>query len=527
MVELIVNSIFSQIINLNNPDVIKILDYNLSYYVQGYAFTKAYKQGWWDPKKRKWQRWDGKNHLLDDKLRFQTGLLSKVKTILDNNGIKYTIDDKRKEIKFGKKIKTKNTEFREYQSRVVETAIRGKGGIIKAATGSGKSVMINNLIAETNVKTVVYVIGIDLLYQMVETFEKMLGTEVGIIGDGKANIKKINVCTVWTAANALGNEYVPFDDEESSKKETINEKDKSKIIKAIKDAQMIIFDECQMLAAKTLQVINSASENAYYKYGFSGTPFRDDGADILLEAVCGKIIIEVTASELIKDGFLVQPTIHFIEIPEYKGKLSDPYPTVYKEYIVENQVRNDKIISITEKLIKSNRKALILVKTIKHGDIILDALKKKKLIAHFVKGDLDSDERNSIRQKFLKGKIDVIVASAVYDQGVDLKNLDALVLAGSGKSSGRALQRIGRVIRPSEGKKDAVVIDFIDNAKYLKDHSKKRMEVYKREGGFVIKLPTKKDDINDDESGSGPKEEKKNSTGKRMPYIKRGDTVPW
>jgi len=524
MVEITVNNIFSQIKDLNDPIAVKMLDANLSFYVQGYQFTKAYKQGWWDPTKNRWQRWDGKTHLLDDKLRFQTGLLEKAKTILANRGVKYTIDDQRVESKFGKKIKIKNVEEREYQAQVVEAAIKHKGGIIKAATGSGKSVMINNLIAESNVKTMVYVIGIDLLYQMAETFEKMLGTEVGIIGDGKAEVKKINVCTVWTAANALGNEYVPFDDEENSKKEKINEKDKAKIVKAIKDSQMIIFDECQMLAAKTLQIINSASENAFYKYGFSGTPFRDDGADLLLEAVCGKVIIEITPSELIHSGYLVQPTIHFVDVPEYNGKLSDAYPTVYKDYIVDNKVRNDKIISIAEKLIKVKRRVLILVKTIRHGELLLEKLKTKKMVVYFVKGDLDSDERNRIRQEFLKGDIDVIIASAVYDQGVDLKNLDALILAGSGKSTGRALQRIGRVIRPNKGKKNAIVIDFLDNAKYLTDHSKKRMEVYKREGGFIIKLPNK-DSKDDDQSSDEPKEKEKAS--KQLPQIRKRNKVSW
>ena len=67
--------------------------------------------------------------------------------------------------------------------------------------------------------------------------------------------------------------------------------------------------------------------------------------------------------------------------------------------------------------------------------------------------------------------------------------LDALILAGSGKSSGRALQRLGRIIRPYKDKKDAIAIDFIDNAKYLRQHSQKRLETYKTESGFKIKLP--------------------------------------
>ena len=520
MVEIIITNTYSQLIDLNDPEILKLLDYNLSYFVNGYQFTKAFRDGWWDNNKKKWQRWDGKNHLIDSKLRFQTGLLEKVKSILINKKIQFTLNDQRKTIKYGKKIKIKNVEDRPYQKRVLDATLKHKGGIVKAATGSGKSVMINNLLSETNVKSMVYVIGIDLLYQMAETFKKMLGTEVGIIGDGIADIKKINVCTVWTAANALGNEYIPFDDEDRSKKERINAKDKEKIVKAIKEAEMTIYDECQMLAAKTLQVINSASEAAYYKYGFSGTPFRDDNADLLLEAVCGKIIAEVTPTELIKDNYLVKPTIHFLNVPEYIGDISSQYPSIYKTYIVENDTRNDKIIKSAEKLIEAGRRVLILVKNIRHGDILYEQL-QKKYVVYFVKGDIDSDERNKIRQDFIKSKIDLIIASVVYDQGVDLPNLDALILAGSGKSSGRALQRIGRVIRPAKNKKDAIVIDFIDNAKYLLEHSRKRAEVYSREAGFEVRMPKKDGNKHDDSA------KKETTPSKHMPKDSGNGDLPW
>jgi superfamily II DNA or RNA helicase len=52
----------------------------------------------------------------------------------------------------------------------------------------------------------------------------------------------------------------------------------------------------------------------------------------------------------------------------------------------------------------------------------------------------------------------------------------------------RALQRIGRVIRLSPGKKDAYVIDFIDNAKYLDKHSATRIAIYETEPGFKMKF---------------------------------------
>lgn len=488
MIKIIIKNIVSQIVGLEDKKILSSLDDALSYYVQGYAFTKAYKSGWWDSKEKKFKRWDGKNHLLRANGKFLTGLLLKVKKILDKYKIEYVLEDKRKEVPFGHKIATQNIEKREYQMRVLDAYLVHKNGIIKAATGSGKSVMITEIVANANVKTMIYVIGIDLLYQMRETLEKMLCAKIGIIGDGIVDIHKINVCTVWTAANALGEKYTPFDDEDYSKEERFDNESREMIVKTIREAEMTIYDECQMLATRTLQTINAASDSAYYKCALSGTPWRDDGADLLLEAVCGEIIVEVTASELIHDGWLVTPKIKFIDVPEYNGDLSEQYHSIYKSYIVENEVRNNIIIKAATKLVEKNRKVLILVKNIKHGEILLDSL-RGKFEVYFVKGDVDSTERNRIRKDFVDGKIQIIIATVIYDQGIDLPVLDSMILAGSGKSSGRALQRLGRVIRQYPGKKDAIVVDFIDHAKYLREHTAKRIEIYRRESAFDISIP--------------------------------------
>lgn len=113
----------------------------------------------------------------------------------------------------------------------------------------------------------------------------------------------------------------------------------------------------------------------------------------------------------------------------------------------------------------------------------------KNLRTYYLDGDASSEERQAVKELFSMDGLDVIIASSIFDQGIDLPKLDALILAGSGKSSSRALQRIGRVIRGAEGKTDAIVVDFIDRSPYLFEHSKRRYMIYKTEAAFQIKLP--------------------------------------
>jgi len=104
----------------------------------------------------------------------------------------------------------------------------------------------------------------------------------------------------------------------------------------------------------------------------------------------------------------------------------------------------------------------------------------------FLHGVHSSKQRGVHLEKMRQKEAGVTLATSIFDEGIDVSALDALVLAGSGKSATRALQRIGRILRPYPNKKDAIVIDFMDNYKYLKQHSLKREKIYKTEPKFEI-----------------------------------------
>ena len=483
MIEIIQNNIECKIVGLSNVNIIEQIDQVLSYHMTGYRFTPSFRAG----------RWDGRNRLLQKRgpdYYFLSGLLPKVEAILKSNYQEYTIYDERKEIKFGKKIKIKNIEPREYQKQSLAAAISHKSGVISIPTGGGKTIVIAEIVAHFNVPTMIFVPGIDLLYQTKSALENFLcNTKVGMIGDGVVNVRKITVCTIWSCINALGKKYEKHGEDDTTKAEKFNIKNKKKVRDAINNACLFITDECQFLGTSTLQHINKASYNAKFKFGFSATVEREDNANLLIEGVCGSKIVDITASELIQDGFLVQPIIHLTSVPKMDG-INDNYQSVYKNYIVENEDRNDKIIMAANKLASQGRKVLILIKNIRHGEILLEKFGPDSVI-HFVRGELSSDERNKIKESFICDDFQILIASSVYDQGIDIPMLDSLILACGGKSVGKLFQRIGRVIRPYPNKKDAIIVDFIDNAPHLLRHSAKRIEVYRTEPGFKIKLPKK------------------------------------
>ncbi|MAG24863.1 hypothetical protein CMI47_04715 [Candidatus Pacearchaeota archaeon] len=421
-----------------------------------------------------------------DGMHFPSGLLSNAKSFFNDNNIEFNIVDDRDNVDKSMFLSfSDGVSLRDYQKEVVDVACQKTRGIIKAATGAGKTCISCGLAKEiARAPYVFFVTSKDLLYQAKSEFEKFLSIdgnniEVGVVGDGKCDIKDITIMTVQTAVRSIGKKIKIIHDAPAEKETDCSDGDKEKIRYLITNARVMVCDEVQHWSSETCQIISDYCKKALYRFGVSATPFRDMGDDILIDACFGKTISEISASFLIKKGVLVKPRICFVHT---SGAFMGNYHQVYSEAIVNNDYRNNLIKNVAENMIESGRQVLVLVKQIDHGKNLEELIPNSK----FIHGSSSRDVRVKHLDYMREGGSHVTIASIIFDEGIDVKPLDGLILAGSGKSSTRALQRIGRVIRKYEDKKDAFVVDFFDNVKYLKNHSKKRRNIYKTESEFEV-----------------------------------------
>jgi len=199
------------------------------------------------------------------------------------------------------------------------------------------------IISKLGVKPFIfYVTSIDLLLQAKEELQRFVHKngkpiDVGMIGGGHYEVHDINVITVQTAIRALGLKYKKGDEDDKSIKDSKKVKDHyDDIKKLVMSAKGMIADEVQHWAAETCQVLSDYSINAYYKYGFSATPWRDMGDDILIDSCFGKKIADISASKLIKMGYLVKPNIFFVSIKNMRGTKRPTYNDIYDAGIVNN-----------------------------------------------------------------------------------------------------------------------------------------------------------------------------------------------
>lgn len=274
-------------------------------------------------------------------------------------------------------------------------------------------------------------------------------------------------------------------------------------------ANGVVVSNCHHIPANTVSEVSRYCKDAFYRIGVSATPWRDAGDDLLIEATLAKRKPEnnINASKLIELGFLVPCTIYFVPIKQvFKGK---NYHKLYDEAIVNNVERNESIVKIALKMKDTKQKTtLILIQRIEHGEKLQQMLfekipqtatmvtieddKGKKVAVRvknveFLSGQDDSIRRKAVIQAVKDKKVDILIGSTIADEGLDLPNLDCLILAGGGKSSTRAFQRVGRVLRLAANKDRAIVFDFEDSTPILNRHSKVRKKLYQTEPGWEIK----------------------------------------
>ncbi|KKN92326.1 hypothetical protein LCGC14_0208170 [marine sediment metagenome] len=344
-------------------------------------------------------------------------------------------------------------------------------GVLQIATGGGKTELAVALCQAIPVPTMFIVHRKHLVTQARERFKKY-GIDTGQIGDGvfDPNTSGVTVATVQTLDRLF--------------KEGDNEK-----IKQFLGAEQIFFDEAHLAASKIavgnqLVSVSRQFRRAYYRFGLTATPFlKDEYSNQLLMGCTGDRLAHITNERLIKAGYLTPPRVVIIKMPDIGRPKS--WPDVYDHAIVLNLNRNKRII---EELVKCPKPALVMTSRLGHASILRRmAINKGIPVPAVHNGATKNKDRTKGIADLQSGKISAIIATGIYEEGVDIPNLRTLILAGGGKSKVAALQKIGRGLRKAAGKHEVLVIDFNDQTgAILKRHSAARKKIWEEEG-FDVK----------------------------------------
>jgi len=404
-----------------------------------------------------------KGYLLDARKRdehyFFTGFVPKCLDYLDGHGIEYDYKSDVPVMEFDEPH-IEGIEFRPYQTDLIWNAIDAGRGVIKSPTGSGKSIIIMGIMSAFSQEHILFLVHTtDLVYQMKSELEKY-GNDVGVWTGKDKIIKRITVATVQSYKK-VAREYVThwdvvFVDEGHH----ISKVDSGNYYQAL----TLIGAPCKFALTATL-------------------PDSQEGM-MALEGLIGPVIGELTMAEGADLGFLAKPNIIMYE-HDLPDDLIDvkSFQQAYSKGIVYNCARNARICAEAEMEMDAGGTVLILVTRIEHINQIQQSM---DIPVEVVRGAVSKDERLRIKEELISGKVQCVIATVAWVEGVDIPTLTCVINAGGMKSETQTLQKIGRGMRKTKKKTTVKIIDFMDHGnKHLLRHSKQRRGIYQSQGWEV------------------------------------------
>lgn len=441
---------------------------SLSFHAEGYAFSPAYKKGYWD----------GKVRFFDlKKNRIRTGLVPVAARLLESRGVEVSLPESREHnVVFGDKdfiLYAGGRTFDlgkppyDYQKASVIKAIRAKRGVLNIGTNGGKTLIALAMLRILNRKSLYLVHNKEILDQTYRLFRSVRDTPVGVYASGmrKNTSETITIGMVQSLYNAAKYNGVESD--------------------FFEGVEVLVIDECHHARADSYIRIADRCVNAEYRIGLSGTPWKGrPDSDFRIVGILGPEIFRVPQKYLIESGISSKPSIiMYRSVFEGEERSDLTYGEVVSKHIVHNEKRNRMILDLVHEKHSSGKSVLV----ISHKQHI------RRLFRQYVSehgsdgvylshGTVPDQKRMENVMRFAE-EGGVMMASSVFDEGISIDNIDVLVLAGSSKSYRQIIQRIGRSIRKKTYTRGVEIIDFYNwHHYYLRNHSRYRLDLYRKEG---------------------------------------------
>lgn len=339
---------------------------------------------------------------------------------------------------------TTTIPLRSYQEEAVTKLAKQPQGMLVMPCGAGKTVTALALVARLGQPTLVLVHTNDLLSQWKAAVRQWLGFETSEISASSKSGMEASRALV-----TIG--MVP----------TISRLGDSAFVELVDDFGCVLLDEAHHVSAFTFQrVVNHC--HAKYRYGLTATPERADGLTPLLEHYLGPILHQVTYEELLAGGYITPPLVESIPTAfSYNYLDGDDYAPMM-DALVNDRPRNLLILARVLESVGPNDCGLVLSGRVAHCELLCRGFTKKGLKAAVLHGKLPRKERESVIARAKSGELNVIAATTVADEGLDIPNLSHAFLVFPTRSAARVIQRVGRVLRRFDGKEVARVHDFVD-----------------------------------------------------------------
>jgi len=343
--------------------------------------------------------------------------------------------------------------LRPYQREAIAAVLAGRRAgvrrmLVCLPTGAGKTVIFSELAQLARRQVLVLAHREELLAQARDKLERALGgAHVVAIERGSERAPddaKVVVCSI----------------------RSLHEARLANVIRG-RDLGLIVYDECHHAAAednlRVLRQLGVFDERwTGTLLGFTATTARGDGKG--LDTVFERIVYARTLPELIDDGYLAPLTGFRVSTAADLTRLSGSGLDFREDELAEAvdiEERNAIVARSIQELARDRRTIAFCV-TVNHAKNLSHSLNALGVPAGIVHGAMSSDVRAQALADFRSGRTQVLANVAVLTEGFDDPGVSCIAMARPTRSEGLYAQCVGRGTRLHPGKKNCLILDFVD-----------------------------------------------------------------
>lgn len=424
--------------------------------------------------------------------------VKKQQPILMSQGINLQLWDASTLVEKAKNLPEKiinKKEPRDYQEKAIINIVQPflseyeNRSLIVLATGLGKTFVAAEAFRRINalrkIRTLVLAHANPLVYQLERSFWPFLFPS--------------QQTTVWNGHEHPDSKTLQESDFVFACIDTVNEALKNGIVY---DFDAIIVDECHHAGSSTYRNVleyYDAGKTGPFLLGLTATPWRPDENDI--RDIFGDPRISIDMVFGMKNGFLSNvdyrlytDNINWDALKTFDGKLFSPKQINRTLFI--NQWDDAVVIELQKTWpLQTKPRAIVFCGTIDHAITMknkINALGFCNAEAIFSQSKDTAEtqslyERNKILSDFSDGLIDVICTVDVFNEGIDVPDVNIIVFQRVTHSRRIFIQQLGRGLRIADDKDKVIVLDFvsdirrfaagIDMKDKLVDSSAKRVDI--------------------------------------------------
>jgi superfamily II DNA or RNA helicase len=349
-------------------------------------------------------------------------------------------------------------ELRKYQTHAVELfigALRETGrGQVVLATGLGKTVVMAEAVAQ--------------LYR-----DGAIPEERVLVMAGTRELVDQLQRSFWDQLPKWISTHRLMGGEEPSYWDGITFATVQSVLSRVQDLPrfgLVLVDEAHHVGSESFRTVISTLA-APMIGGVTATPWRGDGYDI--DSLLGQPVVRIGIAEGLRNGFLCEADYRLladnIDWAFVRDRSANNYSIQQLNRKLLIPTRDEEAAKIIREAFSAEKRraAVVFCSTVIHAQSFAAMLRLFGFRAEAITGEMDPRTRDKTMAAFRRGNLDIVTTRDLFNEGVDVPDVDMIAFMRVTHSRRIFVQQLGRGLRISPNKDKVVVLDFVSDLRRI------------------------------------------------------------